>query len=78
MAIVSTSIGLEGLNGINNCIAAKDSAEEFAREVIDLYQNDNKILLQVNKNLNFVRNNFSEERAKKLFEMVFRRQEDML
>lgn len=71
IAIVSTSTGLEGLDGIEKCISPKDSAEDFANQVVELYQNEEKVVLQAKSNLNYVQQHFSKESAKELFEMVF-------
>ncbi|SDG41758.1 glycosyltransferase [Desulfosporosinus hippei] len=74
VAIVSTLIGLEGLDGIENCIRSKDSAEEFAEEVIKLYQDEDQIIQQAKSNINFVHQRFSKQSAIELFEIIFEKQ----
>lgn len=73
VAIVSTSIGIEGLEGVETCIQAKNSAEEFANEVVELYQNEEQIMMQAKGNLKFVHRHFSKDSATELFETVFKR-----
>lgn len=75
MAIVSTSIGLEGLNGIESYLQAHDDPDDFAREVIRLYKDDNEIAKAYEKNIEYVRENLSYKQALDLFESIFGRGE---
>lgn len=71
MAIVSTSIGLEGLTGIEKYISPKDEVVEFANEVIRLYTNDTAIESCYNDNVKYIQDNLSYNSALKLFGEIF-------
>lgn len=59
--IVTTSIGAEGINNLNNAIIIADDAETFAKKVIELYLN--KELNEKNSNNSFkiIENQFSDK-----------------
>jgi glycosyltransferase involved in cell wall biosynthesis len=73
MAVVSTSIGLEGLPGIDKYLGSFDDAEAFANEVIRLYLSDEAIAEAYSRNIEYVKENLSWESAFSLFESVFGR-----
>lgn len=59
--IITTSIGAEGINNLNNAITIADDAETFAQKVIELYLN--KELNEKNSNNSFkiIENQFSDK-----------------
>lgn len=59
--IVTTSIGAEGINNLNNAITIADDCETFAQKVIELYLN--KELNEKNSNNSFkiIENQFSDK-----------------
>lgn len=59
--IVTTSIGAEGINNLNNAITIADDSETFAQKVIELYLN--KELNEKNSNNSFkiIENQFSDK-----------------
>lgn len=59
--IVTTSIGAEGINNLNNAIIIADDAETFAKKVVELYLN--KELNEKNSNNSFkiIENQFSDK-----------------
>lgn len=62
--VVSTEFGLEGLFGIYDIVSPKNSAEEFKKELISLY-NDNTKLKEISlKFAEYVKNHFPYETAK--------------
>jgi GT2 family glycosyltransferase len=71
MAIVSTSIGIEGLDGIGDYLQPFDDAESFAAEVVRLYNDDAEIAKAFDKNINYIKEHLSYEQALALFENVF-------
>lgn len=72
LPIVATSFALEGLPEIENIIKAKNTAEEFAYEIIRLY-NDNEALYKMSEQFNeYVKNNFSYEKAYGIMKNIFK------
>ncbi len=61
IGIVSTSIGIEGLPGIEKCIDGKDTAKDFTDELIKIYNDTD--YLEVKKHLyyQYMKDNFSME-----------------
>lgn len=70
-AIVSTSIGIEGLPDIDEYIQATDKEEDFANRVVELYENDILLEETINKYSQYIKEHFSYEQAWGLFEKVF-------
>ncbi len=69
--IVSTSIGIEGCPEITTIINPKDTAENFADEIIDLYNNNQK-LEQISRSYeNYIKTYFSTDYGIKAFEKAF-------
>lgn len=61
--LVTTSIGTEGIYGIQDVALIKDSAKDFANAVIDLYQDDEQLEKYSKSSVNFVKQNFSLDAA---------------
>jgi hypothetical protein len=57
--IVSTGIGIEGIEGIESCIQGMDTPEEFANEVIRLYASEDARYEAMVKYDEFIRHYFS-------------------
>ena len=69
--IVSTSVGIEGLTGINEIIVPHDNEHEFAKAVLDEYTKDNTS--QVKAAYEYVKAHYSEDSAKQYFAEQFRK-----
>lgn len=70
--IVSTHIGTEGLHGIDAYLPSSDTEEAFVRRIVALYQDDLVAGKEAEGYCQYVREHFSYESAKNLFEQVFR------
>jgi glycosyltransferase involved in cell wall biosynthesis len=70
LPIVSTGIGLEGLADIHALIPPKDTAEEFAAELINLYTSGSLDLTSA-RYRQYVHGRFSMENAKSVMSEVF-------
>ena len=68
---VSTSIGIEGLENINELTDGYDIPEEFANRVIELYNNDEKLKAFSREGVKYARKYLSEDKAKELVYEVF-------
>lgn len=66
--VVTTSIGIEGIDNSCNTICVKDTALELEKEIDSLYRNCKKLNEISNKSVAFIENNFSKNAAKKAFE----------
>ncbi len=63
--IVTTPIGSEGLVGIDSCLAVANDSTEFARKVVDLYQNEQELCRMASSGQEYCREHFSSKAAKK-------------
>ena len=63
--IVTTSVGIEGLPNIEDCVTPRDSAEDFAEEVIRCYNSD--CSEQTSACLQYVKDHFSYDYSKEFF-----------
>mgnify|MGYP004643236403 FL=1 len=57
--IVTTSVGAEGIAGVENVLKIEDDAQSFAKAVVDLYSDDNELVNLANKTQKFIKDNFS-------------------
>jgi O-antigen biosynthesis protein len=71
--LVSTSFGLEGIQGIEHLLTACDKEEEFARAIIDLYDNTNKLQQLSAEIVKYAKRHFTKDSAKMFFESIFKR-----
>ena len=69
--LVSTSIGIEGLENINKIISANNDELSFAEKIIDYYNNEEKLKELSEKEANYINNYFSLEIARKKMEKLF-------
>jgi len=61
--IVTTNIGVEGMGDVNNIINAKDDAEGFAEEIINLYINNLMLSEKSKKEADYINTHFSQSVA---------------
>ncbi|WP_231038485.1 glycosyltransferase [Pectinatus haikarae] len=71
IAVVSTSIGTEGLPDIDDYINSYDKAEDFSKAVIDLYKDENKLQCLEHKYAEYIQKYFMEDRLAKLLSKYF-------
>ena len=69
--IVSTSIGVEGLDEIENYISVANNSEDFVDKVLEYYENDKLVADDVLKYHEYLNKYFSEEHIKKIFKSLF-------
>ena len=69
--IVSTSIGIEGMQAVETVISPYDQAGEFAQQIIEIYQDDKMISECPEKYTEYLRKYFSYEKTKEIFRHVF-------
>ena len=65
--VVSTSVGIEGINGIEECISAADTDKDFANKVIEYYNNPKLAEETVDNYHRYLSKYFSSDYAKDLF-----------
>jgi hypothetical protein len=61
--VVSTSIGLEGISGIDCLVPPRDDADDFARELVSLYQDTERLHASSLEGAAFVESRFSTRAA---------------
>ncbi len=69
--IVSTSIGIEGLEGIDSIVTAHDDPKEFAAEVIRLYSDPDLCRSTAGRYVGYLEENFSRKSMENLFRAEF-------
>lgn len=57
--IVTTSIGAEGIIGVDAFVAVEDEADAFAEQVVDLYEDKVKLCRMAEQSQNYIKENFS-------------------
>ena len=57
--IVTTSVGAEGIAGVEDVLKIEDEAEAFANTVVDLYSDEDALVELANKTQSFIKENFS-------------------
>lgn len=73
--LVSTSVGIEGLEGVQEYIQPADDAETFAQRVIQLYTDDTLAAARAEGYCQYLKEHNSYESALALFADVFRKGE---
>jgi len=68
--IVSTGVGLEGIKGVDQLATARDTAEEFAAEVIELYTAQEKLQALSLSGSKFVADNFTTQKTAQIMAAV--------
>lgn len=61
--IVTTSVGAEGILGVDNIVKIADEPDTFANAVLDLYLDDDKLIQMAGNTQDFIKDNFSIEAA---------------
>lgn len=61
--IITTSIGVEGIEGAENILKVSDSAEELAKYIIDLYSDDNDLKRIADEEYQYICENYSIKNA---------------
>jgi glycosyltransferase involved in cell wall biosynthesis len=68
--LVSTSFGVEGLPGDFSFLQVTDDPKEFAERICKLYASAANLMEQSTKSINYIRDNFSEEKARMVFKDI--------
>ena len=63
LPIVTTSIGAEGIEGIEDVTVIKDEPEDFAQAVLELYNDSDRLTDMANRTQSFIKANFSIDAA---------------
>ena len=71
IGLVSTRIGLEGLEDVDKYTKAYNNARKFAAAVIELYNNEDLLRTNMTNNLEFLKNHMSVEIGKEVFSKLF-------
>lgn len=71
--IVTTSVGSEGIPGVEDVLVIKDKPDDFADAVAELYQNEEKLLSLAEKTQEYIKNHFSIDAAWSVIEEDFSR-----
>jgi len=69
--VITTTIGAEGLPGIEKCIMIEDKPNEFARKLINVYNNEKVLKKLTEKGYNYIMNNFTIDKAKSIISEDF-------
>ena len=59
LPIVTTSVGAEGIEGVENVLCIEDEPEAFAQKVVELYEDNEKLADMGNKTQEFIKDKFS-------------------
>lgn len=59
--IVTTSVGAEGIGGIENIVVVEDQEQKLVNAICEVYQNDDKLIEMSEKSQRYVREKFSTE-----------------
>jgi glycosyltransferase involved in cell wall biosynthesis len=68
--LVSTSIGLEGIRGAEKFATARDKPEDFAAEVVSLYEDTERLRQLSLKGSGFVTENFTRQKTMELMKGI--------
>ncbi len=68
---VTTRFGIEGLQNINQVATGKDTAEQFVAEILELYNNNDKLQEFSRKEVEYARKYLSEENVNNIISEVF-------
>lgn len=63
MPVVTTSIGAEGIEGIENIAKIHDDEKDFANAILDLYEDKDQLERMSRSSLNFIKEKFSMDAA---------------
>ncbi len=68
--VVSTSIGLEGIEGIDEIFAAQDVPAAFASQVVSLYKDEEKLKELSERGSTFIEETFTSQKAAELMSNI--------
>ena len=68
--LVSTTIGLEGIKGIEQLATAKDSPADFAAEVVSLYMDEERLQELSQRGSEFIAENFTSNKTAELMKGI--------
>ena len=71
LPVVTTPIGAEGIEGAEGILQCADTAEDLAKLVIELYEDNHRLSALSEQGFNYVMNTFSSEAAKRELQDVF-------
>lgn len=71
MPVVSTSIGIEGIPGIEPFVIPHDDAESFAKAIVDLYRERGEVERAHSRNYEFIISTFGYKSALDTFSRIF-------
>ena len=69
--IVTTSVGSEGIPGVEDVLIVKDKPNDFADAVVELYQDEQKLLSLAEKTQEYIKDHFSIDAAWRVVEEDF-------
>lgn len=71
LPVVSTSVGLEGIENIDQYIAATDSAGEFSQKILELYDNVDELSDISQKNQEYIKEHYAQDKVEIFFKRIF-------
>lgn len=69
--MVTTPVGTEGIQGVQDMIEVAEKAEDFAKAVVELYQDNERLAKTADDYQKYIKNNFSVEAVWKVIEDDF-------
>ncbi len=66
--VISTSIGIEGIESAGGLITVADRASDYAAKIVELYQNDEKLIDISKKSQDFINKNYTGKTLADLFD----------
>jgi glycosyltransferase involved in cell wall biosynthesis len=69
MPIVTTSVGAQGLQGLEEMVPVRDGADEIAQAIVELMQTPTKWELIAKRGSQFVHERFSQQALRSVFEL---------
>jgi glycosyltransferase involved in cell wall biosynthesis len=76
LPLVSTSIGLEGIKGVDSIASPRDTAEDFAAEVVSMYEDCEKLQVLSQSGSDFVEANFGLNNTMQLMAEILTQSEE--
>lgn len=71
MPVITTSIGVEGIKGAEDILVVKDTAEDFAKAIISLYDDENALASMAINSCNYIQQHFSSKQAENIIKQDF-------
>ncbi len=70
--VVSTSIGIEGVPGLADVIPPRDTAQDFAEEIVKLYGNEDLLEDRSAREIDFIKARFTTDNAREACKTLFK------